>query len=486
MIHLTNVVKVAVVIFVLLMVASCAVNPVTGKKELMLLSKDQEIALGATSHPSVMASFGAYQDEAIQRFISEKGQQMARVSHRPELDYNFEVLDSPVVNAFALPGGYVYFTRGILAHFNNEAEFAGVLGHEIGHVTARHGAQQYSTQILMQGALIGGMILSEDFAQYAGIASQGLGLLMLKFGRDDESQSDRLGVEYSTAIGYDAHEMADFFNTINRLSGGDNGGIPTFLSTHPNPADRFRKVNEYASEWQQNKNVSRSNLEVGRESYLRMIDGLVYGNDPRQGYVENNMFYHPDLKFQFPVPRGWQYQNMASMVQMAPEGGQAVLNFTIAQQKTLDEVDAAFTNNNNAMQILDRQRISVNGMPALAYIVQQTDQQNGQVIRGLIYFIEYGELIYEFSGLSLAEGFNTYRNTFENVMSNFRPLTDQSKINVMPERVRIKTVPRNATLQATLQSFGVPNDRLEELSILNGMELNEQVTRGMLIKVVEK
>ncbi len=472
--------------FVLLMISACAVNPVTGKKELMLLSKDQEIALGATSHPSVMASFGAYQDEAIQRFISEKGQQMARVSHRPELDYNFEVLDSPVVNAFALPGGYVYFTRGILAHFNNEAEFAGVLGHEIGHVTARHGAQQYSTQILMQGALIGGMILSEDFAQYAGIASQGLGLLMLKFGRDDESQSDRLGVEYSTAIGYDAHEMADFFNTINRLSGGDNGGIPTFLSTHPNPADRFRKVNEYASEWQQKKNVPRSNLEVGRESYLRMIDGLVYGNDPRQGYVENNMFYHPDLKFQFPVPRGWQYQNMASMVQMAPEGGQAVLNFTIAQQKTLDEVDAAFTNNNNAMQILDRQRISVNGMPALAYIVQQTDQQNGQVIRGLIYFIEYGDLIYEFSGLSYAESFNTYRNTFENVMSDFRQLTDQSKINVTPERVRIKTVPRNATLQATLQSFGVPNDRLEELSILNGMELNEQVTRGMLIKVVEK
>jgi len=486
MIYLNNLTKVATLIFVFLMIASCAVNPVTGKKELMLLSKDQEIALGATSHPSVMASFGAYQDEAIQRFISEKGQQMARVSHRPELDYNFEVLDSPVVNAFALPGGYVYFTRGILAHFNNEAEFAGVLGHEIGHVTARHGAQQYSTQILMQGALIGGMILSEDFAQYAGIASQGLGLLMLKFGRDDESQSDRLGVEYSTAIGYDAHEMAGFFNTINRLSGGDNGGIPTFLSTHPNPVDRFRKENEYASEWQQKQNVPRSNLEVGRDSYLRMIDGLVYGNDPRQGYVENSVFYHPDLKFQFPVPQGWQYQNMASMVQMAPEGGQAVLNFTIAKQKTLDEVDAAFTNNNNAMQILDRQRISVNGMPALAYIVQQTDQQNGQIIRGLIYFIQYGDLIYEFSGLSYAESFNTYRNTFENVMSNFRQLTDQSKINVTPERVRIKTVPRNATLQATLQSFGVPNDRLEELSILNGMELNEQVTRGMLIKVVEK
>lgn len=483
MTNLTSFAKMGALVFALLMTASCAVNPVTGKKELMLLSKDQEVALGAASHPSVMASFGVYQDEAIQRFISEKGQQMARVSHRPELEYNFEVLDSPVVNAFALPGGYIYFTRGILAHFNNEAEFAGVLGHEIGHVTARHGAQQYSTQILMQGALIGGMILSEDFAQYAGLASQGLGLLMLKFGRDDESQSDQLGVEYSTAIGYDAHQMAGFFKTIDRLSGG-GGGIPTFLSTHPNPIDRYNKVNQYASQWQQKQN--KTNLAVNRESYLQMIDGLVYGEDPRQGYVENGIFYHPDLKFQFPVPQGWQYQNMASMVQMAPEGGQAVLNFTIAQQKTLNDVDAAFTNNNNAMQILDRQRISVSGLPALAYTVQQTEQQNGQVIRGLIYFIEYGGLIYEFSGLSYAESFNTYRNTFENVMRNFRELSDPSKINVTPERLRIKTVPRNATLQATLQSFGMPDSRLAELAVLNGMELNEQVARGALIKVVEK
>lgn len=465
-------------------IASCSVNPVTGKKELMLMSKDQEIAMGAASNPSVIASFGAYEDATLQNFISQKGKEMGRISHRPDLEYNFKVLDSPVVNAFALPGGYVYFTRGILAHFNNEAEFAGVLGHEIGHVTARHGAKQYSDQILMQGALMTGMILSEDFAQYAGLASQGLGLLMLKFGRDDESQSDQLGVEYSTAIGYDAHQMAGFFNTINRLSGGDNGGIPTFLSTHPNPVDRFKKVNEYASEWQQKKKAT--NLQVNRDQYLRMIDGLVYGEDPRQGYFENNMFYHPELKFQFSVPNGWKTQNMASMVQMAPEAGDAVLNLTVAAQKTLADVDAAFTGNNEAIQILDRKSTTVNGLPALAYVVQQTDQQQGQTIRGLIYFIEYNGLIYEFTGISLAEVFNNYRSIFENNIGSFRQLTDQSKVNVQPERVRIKTVPRNGTLQSTLQNFGVSQNRMQELSILNGLELNEQVTKGTLIKVVEK
>ena len=123
-----------------LQLSSCATNPVTGKSQLMLLSKDQEIALGQQSDPEIVAAFGRYDNEAIQQFINEKGQSMARVSHRPELKYEFKVLDSPVVNAFALPGGFVYFTRGILAHFNNEAEFAGVLGHEIGHITARHSA----------------------------------------------------------------------------------------------------------------------------------------------------------------------------------------------------------------------------------------------------------------------------------------------------------------------------------------------------------
>ncbi|HQU61202.1 MAG TPA: M48 family metallopeptidase, partial [Saprospiraceae bacterium] len=219
-------VKIAIVLFLIASLQSCATNPVTGKSEFMLMSKNQEIALGQQSDPSIVASFGVYNNDEIQNFINEKGQEMAKVSHRPELKYEFKVLDSPVVNAFALPGGYVYFTRGILAHFNNEAEFAGVLGHEIGHITARHSAKQYSRQVLAQVGLVAGMVLSEDFRQYADVAQTGLGLLFLKYGRDAESQSDRLGVEYSTKIGYDAREMAEFFNTLKRLSDQSGGGIP--------------------------------------------------------------------------------------------------------------------------------------------------------------------------------------------------------------------------------------------------------------------
>ena len=215
-----------------------------------------------------------------------------------------------------------------MANFNNEAEFAGVLGHEIGHVTARHGARQQTTQILGQAGLIFGLIISKDFAQFADVASQALGLLFLKFSREHETESDRLGVEYSTKIGYDAREMAGFFQTIKRLS-GDQGGIPTFMSTHPDPLDRYNTVGKLAVEWQQK--AGGTNFNVNRDAYLRMIDGIVCGDDPRKGYVENNVFYHPELQFQFTVPAAWKVQNMPTHVQIAPSDGKALLLFILAQ-----------------------------------------------------------------------------------------------------------------------------------------------------------
>ncbi len=279
----------------LIIAESCSVNPVTGKKEVILMSEAQEISMGKAYDPQVVASFGLYEDEKMQTFINEKGKEMGAISHRPQLNYEFKILDSPVVNAFAVPGGYVYFTRGIMAHFNNEAEFAGVLGHEIGHVTARHSAKQQSNQTLAQLGLIVGVIASKEIAKYAGLAQESLGLLFLKFGRDDESQSDQLGVEYSTKIGYDAHEMANFFNTLKRMrAGSDSDPIPTFLSTHPDPTDRYQKVEEAATKWQAGK--PQSNFKVNRDQYLRMIDGLIYGEDPRQGYVADNKFFHPGIE----------------------------------------------------------------------------------------------------------------------------------------------------------------------------------------------
>ena len=461
---------------------SCAVNPVTGKKEFMLMSEEQEVALGIQSDPEVVASFGEYNNPQIQQFIQTKGTEMGKISHRSNLTYHFKVLDSPVVNAFALPGGFVYFTRGIMAHFNNEAEFAGVLGHEIGHVTARHGARQYSTQVLAQLGLVLGVAVSPDFAKFADVASVGLGLLFLKFSRDHESESDRLGVEYSTKIGYDAHQMAGFFQTINRLS-GDSGGIPTFLSTHPNPLDRYQKVNQLATEWQQK--AGTTNLQVNGDSYLRMIDGLVYGEDPRQGYVENSVFYHPELKFQFPVPGDWALQNMASQVQMAPKDGKALILFTLAKEKDLrSAADAAL--NQDSLKLVESQVISVNGLSAISMIADQVNPQTNQTVRAQIYLIQYNNMIYKFYGLSMLQDFMTYVGAFRNTMQNFKQLTDPGKINVKPDIIRIREAPRDGVLSDMFIAFGMPETKWPELAILNQMELNTPVTKGKLIKTVIK
>ena len=219
-----NVFKKFVLFVVLFLFAgSCAINPVTGKREFMLVSEEQEIAMGKEYDPQISTMYGVYDDPALLKYVNDLGLKMAKISHRPNLNYEIKVMDSPVINAFAVPGGYVYITRGIMAYLNNEAELAGVMGHEIGHVAARHSAAQMSKAQVAQIGLGVTSMISEEIAQYAGLANQAVGLLFLKFGRDDEREADNLGVEYSTTVGYDAHEMANFFKVL----------FPTFYQLTP-------------------------------------------------------------------------------------------------------------------------------------------------------------------------------------------------------------------------------------------------------------
>ncbi len=477
-------------LLVLLLLVSCARNPVTGKKEIMLMSEGQELAMGQQSDPAIIQQYGLYDDQILQDFINEKGKAMGAISHRPDLEYNFRLLDSPVVNAFAVPGGYIYFTRGIMAHFNNEAEFAGVLGHEIGHITARHSAKQYSNQMIAQVGFMAGVIASEKFRNFANEASQGLGLLFLKFGRDHESQSDELGVEYSTEIGYDSHEMADFFNTLKRLQAKSGQSIPTFLSTHPDPGNRYQRVHHLSDVAQEG--LDKAQLKINRNKYLQMIDGLVYGEDPRQGYTENNVFYHPELLFKYPYPQGWQLYNSPAQVQMAPQDGKALMVFTLSQEQTPDAAAQAAVKQ-HSLSVLESARTTVNGFPAVAMVSDQIpqNQQTGQqdpskAIRLISYFIQYNNLIYVFHGMSAATDFNSYSNTFKRTMTNFARLTDQSKINVQPTRIKIENVTRSGTLQQALSSLNAAQNDMEELAIINGMMLTDVVESGTMLKTFSK
>lgn len=474
---------------VIIIAVACSRNPITGKKEAFLMSESKEQQLGDQADPSIVASFGLYPDETLQSFINSKGQQMAKISHRSHLNYEFKVMDSPVVNAFAVPGGYVYFTRGIMAHFNNEAEFAGVLGHEIGHISGRHSAKQQRNQILSQVGLIAGVVLSKQFRNYAESAGQSIQLLMLKNSRAHETESDELGVEYSTKVGYDANYMAGFFKTLNRLSGGGEGDrIPTFLSTHPDPLNRFENVGKLAKEAQAKD--PRSTYKVGRNEYLRMLEGLVFGEDPQQGYVENNVFYHPQMKFRFPVPTGWQLANSPTQVQMAPSDGKAVMIFTFAAEKTLDEASSNFVTNNK-LTLVESTNLTVNGFPAKAIVTEQIGEaQQGQAaaatLKIVTYFIKDGDNIFMFHGMSEPADFISYKNLFRNTMEGYARLTDQSKINVKPDLIHIHSVAQSGTLSSAFREAGLDAKKFNEMAIVNGMELSDQVTRGTLIKVLKK
>lgn len=467
-----------------ILLASCARNPVTGKRELSLMSESQEIAMGKEYDPSIVAEYGVYENPKMQAFITEKGKQMAAISHRPNLPYSFKILDSPVVNAFAVPGGYVYFTRGIMCHFNNEAEFAGVLGHEIGHITAKHSARQQRDQILGQIALMGGIIFSEKFREFADVAQQGVGLLFLKNSRDHETESDKLGVEYSTKIGYDANQMAGFFKTLKKL-GGSDGAIPTFLSTHPDPGDRFNNVGKLAVEAQ--KGLDPATLKINRNNYLKMIDGIIYGEDPKAGYVEANVFYHPELKFQFPIPSGWKTVNSPAQVQMAPTDGKALMAMSLAEGASLSAAKDQVIKE-NGLTVLESTNITVNGLPAIAMlsdIIQAAEagQQQTEPLKVLTYLIEYNKMIYKFHGLSLKADFNTYYSSFQNTMKNFKVLTDQAKINKQPTLIKIVEVKKKSSLQQILNDYKMPSAKQNELAILNGLELNAMVETGTLVKV---
>ncbi|MDI6764470.1 MAG: M48 family metallopeptidase, partial [Thermodesulfobacteriota bacterium] len=259
----------------LFLIPSCAVNPVTGKQELMLLSERDEISLGRETDVEIVKQYGIYEDPRLTATLKDMCHRLGRISHRPQLAYDCKILNASVVNAFAVPGGYVYFTRGILAVLNSEAELAAVMGHEIGHISARHSAQQYSkAQLAQLGLGVGSIFVDSPIV--TSLAQLGAGMLFLRFSRDNEREADDLGVEYSSKAGYDAAQLASFFETLERINpGSDRSGLPGWFSTHPSPEDRVQTVRSRAIEWQKRHELKEP--KVNREKYLREIDGLVYG-----------------------------------------------------------------------------------------------------------------------------------------------------------------------------------------------------------------
>src|SRR5437667_5557657 len=228
-------------ILFLLLLSACVRNPATGKREIVLVSESQEVAMGQQADVQTREEYGVVDNAPLQSYVQTMGRKLVAVSHRPNLEWHFTVVDSPVVNAFAIPGGYVYITRGILAYLGSEAELAGVVGHEIGHVTARHTVRQMTREQLAQIGLGVGGALSPTFGQLGNLAENGLGVLFLRFSRDNEREADRLGVEYAARAAWDPRQVSNFFDVLARLSAASGREtIPGWLQTHPDPPQRVQ------------------------------------------------------------------------------------------------------------------------------------------------------------------------------------------------------------------------------------------------------
>jgi predicted Zn-dependent protease len=289
-------------------------------------------------------------------------------------------------------------------------------------------------------------------------------------------------VEYASKAGYDGKELAGFFETLERMNpGSDRSGLPGWFSTHPSPEDRVVAVRKEAVEWQ--KKLGMRDPKVNREVYLRHIDGLVYGDDPRQGYVDEGMFYHPDMKFQFPVPANWKVNNTQSQVQMMSESKDGIIMFSIAPAQSPKEAAGKFTQANSA-SVLASDSITVSGFPAQRLVCDVKGQSG--VIRVVSYFIQKENSIFYFHGLSSPSVFDKHLNTFERTMRGFKELSDPKKITVKPDRIRLRTTKAAGTVESSLRSMGIPKEDLDDVALLNGMELKESLPMNSLIKVVEK
>lgn len=446
----------------LLAMAACAVNPVTGEREFVLISEQQEIEMGREYSAQVEQQIGVVQDEELQSYVEAIGMGMARASERPDLPWRFRVLDDPTPNAFAVPGGFIYVTRGLVGLMGSEAQLASVLGHEIGHVTARHSVSQMSrAQLAQLGLGVGMILLPEDLRALGQVAGTGLGILFLKYSRDDERQSDRLGFRYALNAGYDVREMADVFASLERASElADAGSLPTWLSSHPSPPERIESVQARVDTLDR----SLSGRRVGRASYLGQLEGLVYGPNPRNGFFQNGTFVHPDLEFRMAFPSGWSTQNLARMVAAMSPDEDAAAQLTLADG-TPSEAASSFLAQDGITEVRTR-RLEINGFEAVA---AEFEAAGDTPMHGVATFLADGARTFRLLGYAAAPRYGRYAEVFSDWMGSYRRLTDPELLNAQPDRIAIVELPSAMTLDTYMAEYPsvVP---LEVLALLNQVE----------------
>ena len=431
--------------------------------------------MGRDNDEQVVAALGLYPDAALRAYVQRLGARLAATTERPELPWTFRIVDDAAVNAFALPGGFIYVTRGLLAHVQSEAQLASVLGHEIGHVTARHSVTQLSRQQLAGFGLAVGSAVSPTLARYGSLAGTGLGILFLAYSRADELQADELGLRYLVRAAWDPREMPEVFTMLERLGGAAGGRLPDWLATHPSPANRRDRITQGIAAL-----PAGFGTTVNRNPYLRRLDNLVFGADPREGYFRGALFLHPASRLRFTFPEGWTTANEKQSVSAVSPQEDAVVQLTHAREASaVAAANRFFTLPGIAGPAPTRG--SVGGLPAVSGSF--TAATDGGALNGGVVFIEHGGAVYRLLAYSGEARWPAYRATAEGSLHSFAPLTDPAALNAQPLRMQLITLSQPTTLEALLRgrASAVP---IGTLALINQVEPLTPLAAGQVEKWV--
>src|SRR5262245_14341382 len=458
----------------------CSVNPATGKQQLSFYNQEEEIQMGKEADEQIVGEVGVYDDPAIQAYVADLGKKLAAGSERPDLPWSFKVLDDPAINAFALPGGYVYVTRGILTHLGSEAELATVMGHEIGHVTARHGVNQMSKQMLAMAGLGLAVLLSDKAEDWAGVAAIGMSLMFLSYSRNDESQADQLGLRYAQKANFDLRESPELFRLLDRAEKVEGAGrLPHWLSTHPDPGSRRHRLEEKIAEMQK-AGTSFDGTTVNRNAYLARLDGMVFGENPREGFFRKSLFLHPEMKFQFEFPEGWKTANEKASVSAVSSGQDAFLQISLAGKDSRAAAAEELFKEEGVTEGESWDR-PIHGLPASWHRLEATTDDGD--LRGTVAFVVHQGKVFQILAVAAKDKWKGYGDDLEQAMASFARLTDPKALAVQPRHVKVIRLKRTMTLEEFAGAYPstVP---IETVALVNHVEPGGRLEAERLAKQV--
>ncbi len=474
---------------------SAVINPVTGQAERSVMSEQAELSEGAKAHQQVLQEYGVVRDPRLQAYVNNLGQRLAKLSHRNQLQWHFTVLDSPEINAFALPGGYVYVTRGIMAYLQNEAELAGVIGHEIGHVTARHGAQRATRQQdaglgVLAASVLGAVLESQGISGAGRLASDvsqtAAAGYVASYGRDQELQADQLGAEYLARTAYDPRNLVNVIGALKaqelfaadqaRAAGRAAPAQNSWLASHPSNDQRLQQITQLSSQYKGNY------ADDGRARYLQATNGMAFGESAEQGLTRGQNFYHAALGIALTAPPGWRIQNEPSQLAVVNPAGDAALMIKVAPAKAGATHDEVIRNLLKPSQGRT-ERLTLNGLPATRFVGTRASNQGQQAIDATLVTGPNATVYVFMPAAKNANALQQARAGLAQAQGSFRALTGQDRTAAKAWALQTTPFPAGGFAQLAKTS---PLPQAEaQLRLINGFYGGGQPRAGQQVKTIE-